>query len=156
MKIQKTIDLIITFVVWFLVSMPIHEFFHYIAAMALGGKGMSIIYSNPLSGWCSVPSLFPHMWVAYLAGGVGTALVMFLLAWRALLSPTKWDEDEVFSLFILGGAQFGYGVAEVSLLYYPYWFNILAPMGAFAGSLLFGIWRIPKALGWIMGDVKEK
>jgi len=154
MKRQKTVDLIITFVVWFIVTLPIHEFFHYITAMALGGKGMGITYPNLLSGLCSFPTPFPHMWIAYLAGGVGTAVVMFLLAWRALLSPTKWDEDEVISLFVLGGVQLGYGVVEVSLLYYPQWFNILAPIGAVIGCLPFALWRIPKALDWILDDTK--
>lgn len=152
MKRQKIIDLIITFVVWFIVAMPIHEFWHYQVGSWLGGKGFYITYPNFLSGLCSWADPPSHIWAVCIAGGLGTAIIMFLLTWRALLSPTKWDEDEVFSLAVLGGLQVGYGLSELSLLYAPGGFDYIAPICSLLGALPFMIWRGPKMADWIMKE----
>ena len=98
------------------------------------------------------------MWLAYLAGGVITGSLMLLLAWRALKSPTKWDEDDLFMLAFFGGAQVGYGIGEVSLAFPQTsgWFYWIAVPLAAIGALPAIIWRLPKLLNWIMnkeGDV---
>ena len=154
MRLQKSLNLIIVLLFVFFFSTAIHEFFHYIVGMTLGGKGLYITYPNLLSGFCAWPTPFPHMWIAYLAGGLGTGLVLLLLALRAVKTPTKWDADEAFVFAVFGGMQIGYGIAELSLYFHSESFWWLSIIGCVAGSLPFAIWRGPKLVDFILAESK--
>ena len=146
MKRQKIIDLLITAAIWIIVTAPIHEFCHYQVGVWLGGDGFYNTFPDLLTGLCHWSVCPDPAWPMYLAGGLGTGLVMWLLAWRAIKTPTLWDEPKVFVLSILGSAQIGYGLGEMSRAFSAtadYWY-----ITSTALAILLVIptlwWRIPK------------
>jgi len=152
MRLQKTLNLVIVLVFTFLVSLPLHEFFHFIVGSVLGGKESYVTFPTFISGFCHWPTPFPHMWVAYLAGGLGTGIILLLLALRAIKTPSKWDADEAFAFAVFGGMQIGYSIAELSLYFYPGYFWWLSIIGCVAGALPMAIWRAPKLIDFIMEE----
>ena len=154
MRLQKSINLLIVIIFAPLFSLPLHEFFHFIVGSALGGTGLYITFPTFISGFCHWPTPFPHMWVAYLAGGLGTGIVLLLLALRAIKTPSKWDADEAFMFAVFGGMQIGYGFAELSLAFAStshcfWWLSIL---GCVVGALPMAIWRAPKLIDFIITE----
>jgi predicted acetyltransferase len=154
MKLHKVINLLIVFLFVLFFSASLHEFFHYIVGTALGGKGLYVTYPSFFTGLCQWPTPFPHMWLAYLAGGLGSGLVLLVLALRAVKTPTKWDADEAFIFSIFGGVGIGYGFAELSLAFpstehYFWWLSFI---GCFIGGMPFAIWRGPKFVDFLLKD----
>lgn len=152
MRLQKSLNLLIVFLFVFFFSVSMHEFFHYITGTVLGGKGLYVTFPTLISGRCNWPTPFPHMWIAYLAGGLGTGIVLLLLALRAIKTPTKWDADEAFVFAVFGGMQIGYGIAELSLYFHGESFWWLSIIGCVVGALPMAIWRGPKLIDFIMAD----
>jgi len=146
---QKLLDLVITAAVWFVVVAPLHEFWHYQTGTWLGGSGFYVTYPNFISGYCYWTVSPANVWLVYLMGGVGAGFMMLLLAWRALSSPTRWDEDDLFVLALFGGIQIGYGLGELSLAFRPDLFWPCAVAGSVLGSLPAALWRGPKLAAWV-------
>ena len=154
---QKLIDVIIKYIFYFLITTPIHEWFHYQVGTALGGTDYYITYWQLFNGYCHFAGGVPHYaWLAFMAGGVGTGVLMLLLAWRAWMSPTSWDEADLFILSVLGGAQIGWGLAETTLAYPEtrHLFTYLMPICVFIGVLPAVIWRFKPFLMWLTNDNK--
>ena len=154
MKHQKLIDLLITASIWIIVTAPIHEFCHYQVGVWLGGDGFYNTFPNFLKGLCHWEIIPDPAWPMYLAGGFLTGLVMWLLAWRAIKTPTRQDEDKVFVLSILGTAQIGCSLGELSRAFEvtaDYW-HITAT--ALAVLLVIPVlwWRLPKYYDYFMDD----
>lgn len=149
---NKIIDIIIYSTVLFFFVTPFHEFWHFTIGTALGGTGFDITYWDLFNGRCTWDAGTVHApWLVYLSGGVITGLFLLAVGWRALVTPTKWDESLQFAAFIFGGAQVGYGLGELSLAFastQPY-FLYFAGASAAAGVLPFMIWRGPKLLKWL-------
>ena len=144
----RIINLLIVTVVWFIVTTPIHEFFHYQTAKLLGLK-VWITYPDWFSGLCHFEGSSDAIWVAYIAGGIGTGVLMLLLAWRAVVSPTLWDESDAFILTVVGMAQIGYGIAELSYLYCPDYFIHCAAAGTVIGVAIAMKLRFMPLVYWI-------
>lgn len=150
-KRQKFFYLIIVGVVWSIVMTPLHEFGHWVVGSALGGQGIGITFSGLFGGGlCHWASAFPNMWLSHIAGGLFAGSIMFLLALKAALTPTKWDEPELFVLTVLGGGQIGYGLAEATLG--TGWFIPLSILGIFVGVLIPLSWRLLKLFDWLFDD----
>jgi hypothetical protein len=148
---HKRIDIVIWLAFFYLASVPIHEFIHWQVGEATGGEISQVTYADWFSGLTSYTQAPDPLWSFYIAGGVGTGLIFFILGWRALSTPTRWDYSIMFSAFLVGGAQFGYGVGELSLAFESSdnWFPLAAAFGTIIGAIipimLFG----PRVNRWI-------
>jgi hypothetical protein len=147
---EKITDTVIYSTILFFFVTPVHEFWHYWVGTWLGGSGFSVTFSDLFSGLCSFTTPVHHApWLFYLSGGLLTGLMLLAVGWRALRTPSKWDESLLYPAMIFGGAQIGYSIGEISLYYAPHYFWYCAGTGSALGALPFALWRSRKFLGWI-------
>ncbi len=77
------------FAVYFLLSIPLHETFHFIALRVLGGDGY-VVFSLR-GGWTAFSDLPRHEWLVLLAGGVLTALCFSTFFWWLVGRRRDWS-----------------------------------------------------------------
>ena len=142
---------------WFYVaSIALHEMWHSAVTQILGGKG-TVEYFYFFGGLLRFQEVPPHVWVVYLSGGLLTALTMAVFLWFwARRSPTKWDLDDEAALAIIMGTHFCYAWTELFIWagnMQAFW--IAAPIAAFVGTVVPGIYYMPKLVDWWLGPNKD-
>ncbi len=80
---------LLRFAGYFLLSIPVHETFHFIALRALGGDGYVVFTLR--GGWTAFSDLPRHDWLVLLAGGVLTALVFTSFFWWLVGRRRDWS-----------------------------------------------------------------
>jgi len=152
LKKWKFIEFFVNGAFFFVLICPVHEWFHYQVGVWLGGEGFYVTYPDLITGLCNWQTLPEWNWVVYLAGGLGTGILLLIRGLMAWKTPTRWDEDVLFWCFFFGGWQLGYGIAEVSLvsteLRSHFWY--LATAGSFLGCLPIAAWRAKPLLDWFL------
>ena len=116
-KFQKIVQLVATFVIWFIIVTFIHEGMHSLFAYIKGCDAV-VRFDGFWAGTCYCDEIRHNQWF-WAAGGLGTAFVTGLLWWLARWSPTKWDLDDEAVLATFGVFQLAYGMTEPLLLTNP-------------------------------------
>jgi len=109
----KLYGILVCILLFYLMSIPLHEWGHYWASEIMGGES-SITFPTPVSGFIHTSNLESGIerWLFGFAGGF-TVFAVFLLLWiQARWSPTKWDLDDEFALAIVGSCQLVYAFFE--------------------------------------------
>ncbi len=150
-RLNKIIDLVIWLGFFYLCSVPLHEFMHWWVGEATGAEMTTVTYPDLFSGLATYTTAPDPLWAFYIAGGVGTGLILLLLGSRAWVTPTKWDYSIMFAAFLVGGAQIGYGVGELSLAYEntDNWFPLIAAAGTLIGALPPIFLVGPRIMRWL-------
>ena len=145
---SKYLNLLISFVLFGIVALTIHEWAHYHVAALFGIKGV-VMYSSIVGG-TFIPDISTpiNTWVVYTAGGIVTALFLFVIWFFATHVGQPWDPDDACAVFTIMMYQFCYGMAETSLFYSQSMFNVLAPISMVVGFLVGVIYYFPKLIVW--------
>jgi len=156
---NKILDFFITFSVWLIIAVAIHELGHHLATQLLGGDAY-IVYQGFWAGLTYTEGLSPREYeiVAY-SGGLFAALMMGLLWWRARTSPTLWDLDDEVILASFGGMQLLYGLVEGATLgaalRITQGYMIMMPIAMVAGFLIPLLLYLPQIASWLQGESNE-
>ena len=149
LKFSKLANLIVFLIIFTIMSLPIHEGGHSLAAQCFGAEGYIEL------NWFTVSGMFHgsgdlETWqfaIVAFAGGGFVALLYGLMLWFANVG-IKWDEDDKTPIrFILCG-QLGYALGEISLAFEPDLFPILGGIGTFLGLAVGLFWSLPKLARW--------
>ena len=145
-KIIRAFGLIFSFVFLYLASIPLHEFFHWLAAYLQGTTtyiSFDFIKSFYLCGWTAEPSvsLSPlGIRFFYLAGGLFTGLIYYLGWLYSRWTKSKWDLNWEFSFFTIGSIHFFYSLTE---------------MATFANGPINGLIRLLALIGCLIAYAPE-
>lgn len=149
MNYQKLLDLAITFIVWAFVSLPIHEYGHWLGGQ-LTGVPLSIEYRG-LEGY-AISADGQYNLFTYLGGGLFAAMAFALLWWRARASPTEWDLDDEFVLAIMGAGQIGMALAEGGAYLYGWPIMKAEMIGGLVLALGASVWYVRRIARWLTID----
>jgi len=103
----KLLHLIASFLIYFIATLPFHEYSHFIVLLALGGEGY--IYLNYVIVE-KLPDFYFYKLLVYSSGGLLTSL--FYLIIRIF----EEDPEDKIILTSISFGQLGYGIIE------GYWF----------------------------------
>lgn len=114
---QKIIDLVIAAGVWFFVVTAMHELCHYLAVTWQGGEAYLTMrgFWAGYAEFTGIPYHSHELVIVYAAGGIGTAILLGLLWWRARMTPSLWDLNHEAVLGVLVAIQLGLGIGEIAL-----------------------------------------
>ena len=146
---QKLLDFGITCTIYCLFGMLVHQWSHLCVAQLMGVQGY-VRYEWMFGGEFWATSWHPQGWIILLSGGLGSAIVLGLLWWRARVSPTKWDLDDESMLALWGLTQLGQAIAELRIGFPDYPLIMVCA----AGSATF-IWLccyMSSILDWLLEE----
>lgn len=154
----RLVSLIFLFLSTYVMTIFVHEFAHLIANINLGGQGAITVdkltlYFIPLGGhmdWMKNYPLPNHIWVVYLSGGLGAAILWFPRWWIAWRTPTHQDDSEeaIYAGTILTSVL--YAPTEL-ILYYGgiEMFNWAYQIAYAAGIIIFAVLYMKKMVNWL-------
>lgn len=95
-----------------LIALVLHEFFHFVTLLALGGDGyITFGWEQGLTHFVKQPS---HLWAVHLSGGVLTALFFILVIWFwAWSSRTAHDVNVEAAAFAWALGSIAYAPTEL-------------------------------------------
>lgn len=107
---MKLFSIVVSFLAVVIISIPLHEWGHSLAARCFGVSGTVTIDWASLSGWYS-PGIGLTDWqwtVVGFSGGIFAALVLGLL----LILCKRCGEGTLTALRVIIGLQFGFAIGE--------------------------------------------
>lgn len=138
-SLYRLMDLVVTWVVYALVMIPLHEAFHYWMASMLGYKA-TIGLPSPFLGYTEiepVPTNPVHIFLLAVVGGLGVALVYYLIS----LFTKDEETDIVVGYFAIGSLI--YAGFEVIYLFgfIPAWTLGIVPWTLAYIPMLYRLYR---------------
>ena len=131
-KIASTIAFLIGFG---LVSLTVHEFFHYVTVQALNGVGF-ITYDRT-GGYTWWAADTDYVWLIQLSGGLFTGIFFLLFFWLLpFLSNTKHDTNIEVAAFCYGLGNLVYAPSEI-LTQHSMTGALIFSIGFAAGMVLY-------------------
>jgi len=148
MKLFKAAGFLISIIIFYIMAIPLHEWFHYVAG-AMEHVSGSVTYPGLFGGFYVFTPMPSHPWIIYLAGGYGVAFIYYLVWWFAWKNPSKWDLDDEVAVALVGATQFGYAIGELGwgVWNWPMWISYLL---AVAGAGIVIAIYIPRMIEWIL------
>lgn len=144
---MKALSFATTSITFLVLSIPLHEFFHYIVLLALGGRGTISFFDNLASmGHLSIiqPPAY-GLWLVTLSGGVGVAAFFLLLLYLpARLSATLHDLHYETAALTIALVHLSYAFTELVSPSHTILANLLPSLGAALALLLI----VPRLLKW--------
>lgn len=140
--ISKFNNLLASVFIFAVMSLPLHEGGHSLAAQCFGVSGYIELDWFNFTGWFSPGPLNNLQWhIVGFAGGLFVAIIYGLLLFIAHIGQ-KWDEDDLFGLRLVLAVQLGYGIGEGLQI------GWLAGLGAILGMIIASIYSLPKLFAW--------
>lgn len=149
--ISKLSNLVVFFLIFLIMALPLHEAGHSLAAQVFGASGYIEL------DWFSGSGIFQatgelNTWqfaIVGFSGGGFVAILYGLILWFANVG-IRWGEDDQTPIRLVLGGQLGYGIAEATLGFidqsaFPALAGILTGIG-FLAALLYSCPRLAKWL----------
>ena len=152
-RYMPALSFLVTFAIFWFLSIFIHEGWHYGVSSWTGGEGYCR-FPDMLAGWYHFTTMPVPAWPTYLAGGIGAGLTLLPLWLFARWSPTQWDMDDEAALFLVIAFQFGYGLGEMFLAWSSTMFWIASPvLSVLFISAAFLVYIKP-LLSYLKGEIR--
>lgn len=129
---------------FYLISLTVHEFFHYITVIKLDGA--AFITYNWYHGYTTwaIPNA-EHNWIVQLSGGLFTGIFLLVFFWfLPFLSKTKHDTNLEVSAFAYGLGNILYAPSEILIQH-----NLIGASIFAIGFIVAGFFYITKISTWI-------